>query len=117
MSVTTLTPVAIAKNVATADIKIAGGTAINASNTMEVAYPQEGSLLILINNTYAGSKTATISAGDFLAAGQGDLAVPIGQDEVVGLVLSSDRFKQSTGVISISFAASMTGFVKTLSLP
>lgn len=117
MSVTTLTAVAISKDVASADIKIAGGTAINASNSMAVEFPEEGKLLALVNNTYAGAKKVTFKAGDFISAGIGDLEASLAQNDVQAFVLSSDRFKDYEGNLNIEFEASMTGFVKVLSLP
>lgn len=117
MAVTTLTATALVKDVASVDLKIAGATAIDASKTMEVDYPIEGKLLLCINNTYAGAKVVTVTAGGFNAAGKGDLAISIAQDAVEYIVLSSDRFKTTGGKVSLSFAASTTGFVLALTLP
>lgn len=118
MAVTVVTPVSLVTGTASADAKIAGGTAINAANTMTVTYPKEGRLLLAINNTFAGAKVVTIAASDvFLSAGQGALAVSVGQDEVKYLIVESSRHKQSDGNISISFAAATTGFVQAFQLP
>ena len=51
MAVTTLTAVQLAFNTPSAESKIAGGTAIDAAKTMEVLFPKDGKLLLVINNT------------------------------------------------------------------
>ena len=73
-------------------------------------------VLIVVNNTFAGTKVVTIKAGanpPALSAGQGDLAVtcaastngiPIGP-------LESARFLQADGTLNIDCAASMTGTI------
>ena len=117
MAETVVTPVALVRDVASVDIAMAGGTAINPANTMHIPYKKQDKLLILVNNTFAGEKKVTVKAGDFLAKGQGDLVVPILQNEVVALVLSSDRFKNADGNVVLEFEESMTGFVRALTLP
>lgn len=73
-------------------------------------------LLIVVNNTFAGTKTVTVKAGanpPALSAGQGDLVItcaastngiPIGP-------LESARFAQADGTINLDIAASMTGTI------
>ena len=73
-------------------------------------------LLIVVNNTFAGTKAITVKAGanpPALAAGQGDLTVtcaastngiPIGP-------LESARYLQADGTLNIDAAASMTGTI------
>jgi len=117
MAVTTLTATDLARNTVSADLPITAGTAIDATKTMEVEYPREGKLVLILNNTFAGSKVFTISAGGYHSAGQGDYEITMAQDDVRFLILDSDRFKQQDGVIEISFAASTTGFVMALQLP
>lgn len=117
MAITTLTATALAKNTVSADLPVTSFTAIDADKTMQVAYPREGKLVLILNNTTAGSKVFTISAGDYHASGQGDYAITMAQDDVRFLVIDSDRFKDFSGLVSIEFADSTTGFVGALSLP
>lgn len=118
MAVTTLTATTLVKDTMSADLAITSGTAIDASKTMEVAYPQEGKLLLVLNNTFAGAKVFTVDAGDFnIASQKGALAMSLAQDDVRFLVVSSDRFKKQTGVLSLSFEASTTGYVMAFLIP
>lgn len=119
MAVTTVTPTQLSYNTESADLPVTAGTAINASNTMAIAYPRQGKLLLVLNNTFAGSKDVTVAAGEAMkvASGVGALTVTMAQDDVRFLVVDSDRFKDNDGNISLSFAASMTGFVQAFYLP
>ena len=117
MAVTTLTPIEITMNVASADLVITGGEAINPANTMRFAYEEECRYLVLDNNTYAGAKAVTFVAGDFFASGIGDLESSIPQDDVLGYILESARFKDNNGYVNMSFAADMTGVVLVIKLP
>ena len=117
MADTTITPTELAKNVASADLPIASGTAIVAANNHLIAFEEEDKLLIVLNNTYAGAKVFTVAAGDFVASGQGALTISLAQDDVKFLVLKSDRFKDSDGNVTITVAASTTGFIQAFKLP
>lgn len=117
MSAVTVTPAQLSYNVQSADLAIASGTAIDAAEEHKIAYPQEGKLLLILNNTFAGAKDFTIKAGDFLAAGQGDLVIPMAQNDVRFLVVSSDRFKDSDGNVVITVAANTTGFIMAFYMP
>lgn len=117
MAVTTVTATALAVNTPSADLPVTAGTAINASNTMQIAYPREGKLYLVLNNTYAGSKAITVTAGEYLSNGIGALTVTMAQDDVFHLIVDSSRFKDFDGFINLSFAASMTGYVQAFSLP
>jgi hypothetical protein len=117
MAVTTLTATALVKNTVSADLPVTAFTAIDATKTMEVLYPREGKLVLILNNTFAGAKNFTIESGDYHASGQGDLVIAMAQDDVRFLVVDSDRFKQSDGKLNITFEADTTGFVGALSLP
>ncbi len=78
-------------------------------------------VLIVVNNTFAGTKTVTVKAGanpPALSAGQGDLVVtcaastnciPIGP-------LESARFLQADGTVNVDIAAAMTGTVTVFRL-
>jgi hypothetical protein len=118
MAVTAITPAQLAYNTASADLPDAGGTAIDAADTMSFVYPKEGKLLIELNNTFAGSKDFTFTASDFgVARGQGNLVIAMAQDDVRFVVLESSRFKHADGKCHLGFAASTTGFVKAFYLP
>jgi hypothetical protein len=117
MAVTTITPTQLVKGTQSADLPIASGTAIVAGDDHAIAYPQEGKLLIILNNTFAGAKDFTVKAGNFLAAGQGDLTIAMAQDDVRFLVIGSDRYKDSGGNVIINVAAATTGFIMAFYLP
>jgi hypothetical protein len=118
-----ITPTALALNVASADLKIAGGTAIVHAATDTIVYPQEGKLLLILNNTFAGAKIVTIEAGNAIGAGVGAMDVSIAQDAVEFLVVDSSRFKTfgvaatGGGVLTLNYEAGMTGFVMAVTLP
>ena len=111
-----ITPTSIVKNVASADLPITAGTAIVAANTDTIAYPKEGRLLIVINNTTETEQDITFSAGDKLSAGQGDLVVEMATLDVRFVVLESSRFS-SSDQITIDYEAGTTGFVMAFYIP
>ena len=119
MAKTVVVPTAIVKDVVTASVLISGGTAINAANQMQFAYPKEGKLLLRLNNTFAGAKNFTLVAGasSFVASGQGDLVIAMAQNDDRQIIVSSDRFMNSAGQVELSFEASTTGFVLAFYLP
>ena len=117
MAITTLTATALTKE--TAQVITAGsGTAIDPANSMIVAYPREGKLLIIIQSAHA-STAATFAASDyFTAAGQGTLEIAVGNGVTKLVVfLSSDRFKQLDGTLEWTWAALSAGFVQVYTLP
>lgn len=117
MAITTLTATALAVNTVSADLPVTGFTAIDADKTMQVLYPREGKLVLILNNTTAGAKNFTISAGEYISEGIGDYVIAMAQDDVRFLVIDSSRFKDFDGLVSIEFEDSTTGFVGALSLP
>lgn len=119
MAVTLVTPVALVKDTMSADIPDASGTAINSADTMEIPYPQEGKLLIILNNTFAGAKNFIFSVTDepFVQHDLGALTLSLAQADIRFIVLSSDRFKRKDGNIELSFEAATTGFVKAFYIP
>lgn len=72
-------------------------------------------LLIVVNNTFAGTKVVTIKAGDSppaSASGQGDLAITCATStNGIPIRIDSSRFLQADGTIEIDLAASMTGTI------
>jgi len=117
MAVTALAATQLAIDTFSADLPLASGTAIDAAKTMEVAYPQNGKLVLRVNNSTAGAKNLTVSAGAFLAKGQGDLVQAFAQDDERFIVVSQDRFLTAAGKLSLSFETGMTGFVQAYLLP
>lgn len=120
--VTALTPNAVAAFVAGTT-----GTAIDATNSHKISPPANceiEELLILITNTFAGSKTATVKAGanpPAFETGQGDLSVPLTDGSTTpqtGIaMLQSGRFAQANGDVNIDIAASMTGKIAVFQIP
>ncbi len=117
MATTTVTPLALAKNVFSITQPITDGTAIVAGNSHKIAFAQEDKLVVRVKNTFAGAKNITVKAGDFLANGQGDLVQAFAQDEERFLVLESVRFKDFDGNVDIQVEAATTGFIMALTLP
>lgn len=117
MAVVAITPTELTVGTASADLPITAGTAINAANTNTISFPKERKLLLVLNNTFAGSKAITISAGEGVAKGQGDLTLTLAQDDVKFLIVDQARHKDFDGNITLSYAASMTGYVQAFTLP
>ena len=116
MSIVAITPVQLVKDTVSADLPIAGGTAIVHANTNTFVYPKEGKLVIQLNNTTAGAKNFTFSAGSGISAGQGDLVVAMAQDDVRFIVLNSSRFADGN-LISLDYEADTTGFIQAFYVP
>jgi hypothetical protein len=121
---TLITPTTVVKDTTTpTSIPIASGTAFTDASSHTLAMPLEGKVILMINSTYAGANTVTIAAGDGIAAGKGALSIVTAQNGVYYVDLSSDRFKTyhtstgGSGVITITFGTSNTGFVHALLLP
>src|SRR5689334_3301138 len=89
-------------------------TAIDATNHHVIAAgAKPGKILLIAQNTFAGSKALTVKAGDnppAVAAGQGDATITIAtQNAYAVFVIDTSRFQQDDGTINIDVAASMTG--------
>ncbi len=112
-----ITPVQLSTEVVSADLPIAGGTAIVGGATDTIVYPREGKLLIQMNNTFAGAKTITVESGDMISSGQGDLVMDFVQDDVKFIVVNSSRHVSDGQIISLTYAAAMTGFVQAVYMP
>lgn len=117
MAVTTITPTALVSGTVSADLPVAGGTAIDAANSMIFAYPTEGDLIIQLNNTFAGAKNFIFAAGFGIDKDLGTLTIAMAQDDVRYIVLPSNRYKNSDGNLSLTFEASTTGFVQAFYTP
>ena len=115
MAQTTITAVSLPKNTGVVCTEGAGD-AINTANTMRVAYPVEGQLIILIDSNH-GDTVATFIAGDYSAAGKGTLAHAVGNGTQELIRVDSDRFKDSDGYVEWSWAANSAGFVRAFTIP
>jgi len=115
MSVTTITPTQMVAG--TAIVVTAGiGTAINTANTMSIAYPQQGKLLIYIDSDHTDT-SASMAAGDGVSAGLGAQAVAVGNTVASMFVVDSDRVVNSSGNVVITWAANSAGFLAAWYLP
>jgi hypothetical protein len=122
VSVTAMTP-----NAVSAFIAGTTGTAIDATNHHSITPPAGcpiEELLVVITNTTASTKAATVKAGDSPpadAAGVGDLSVSLTDGSTTpqsALVsLGSARFAQSDGTVEIDIAAAMTGRIACFRIP
>lgn len=78
-------------------------------------------LVLVVNNTFAGSKTITVKAGanpPAQRAGLGDLVVTLTQNQTAYIgPLEPARFLQTDGSINVDVAASMTGTILAVLLP
>lgn len=81
-------------------------------------------LLIVVKHTAASSKNITIVAGDASPAdaqGQGGLVVACAAGNVTAvekvIAVTSDRFIQSDGTISIDLESGFTGTIAAIQLP
>lgn len=97
-------------------------TAIDATNSHVIAASARiGKIVIIAQNTFAGSKALTVKAGanpPAVAAGQGDATMTIATQNAYGvIVLDPSRFRQADGTINIDVAASMTGSIWAIQLP
>jgi len=113
----TITATALVVNTPSSSFIASGGTAFTDASTLEVAYPREGKLLLIINSTYAGANTAVIEAGEFISNGIGDITVTTAQNGVYYVVVESSRVKDFDGMVNITFGTSNTGFCHAFSLP
>lgn len=123
MARTALTPVVLTANTSTAD---PAGTALDATNShVFTASSPLHEYVIRVVNTYAGTKTVTVKAGDNPpadAAGQGDLVLSLAAGDSTPTVkwfgpLTSSRFMQNDGTVNLDVAASMTGTITVFRIP
>jgi hypothetical protein len=124
MAVTEITPITVTKDTI---FNVVGttGVAINAANEMEIPYPKEGRLMIVILSAH-NDTNATFKAGFGVAAGLGTLATgTIANAAARGIIVSSDRLKVGKGlgtnairgVLEISWATNSAGYLAAYYLP
>ena len=116
MAVVALTPVQLDYNDGSA-ITQGAGTAIVAANTNTIVVPRNGKLLVFVDSDHANT-AATFAAGGFNSAGQGSVAFAVanGVSELF-VVGETSRLKNSSGLLSVSWAAGSAGFIRVFQLP
>lgn len=124
MAVTEITPTQMVYNTGV-EISQGAGTAINASNTMEFAYPKQGKLIIIVDSDHADT-SASFAASDFAAGrGLGAVTFAVGNTKEYMIVVNSTQCVRKVGegsnslrdVLKITWAANSAGFVRAFYLP
>lgn len=118
MAIQNITPTTLAVNTASANLAITGGTAIVAADTFKIPYKKQGSLVVMLNNTFTGAKQFTFAAGDtgLPQTKQGNLVVSLAQNDVKFIVLDSARFVNKDGTVNLTFESGTTGFVRAVEI-
>lgn len=127
MARTAITITNLTAETANAYVVASGGVAIDATNSHVINVPSDcdpRELVLLVTNTYAGSKTATVKAGvapPAIRKGAGDLVLTLGDGSSTPVnqfvPLTGSRFVQADGTINVDIAASMTGRIAVLRIP
>jgi len=95
-------------------------TAIDATNSHVITPDRAFRRLVLVaQNTFAGSKTLTIKAGAYPPAFRkflGDLVITLTQNQWVYQQIDGSRFAQTDGTINIDVAAATTGTIGVFGL-
>jgi hypothetical protein len=109
MAETTITPTAMTAG--TAIVVTAGiGTAIDTANTMIVAYPKQGKLILYCDSNHADT-AATFTAGVGVSAGLGSFEWAVGDTVAQMIMLDSDRLVDEDGNLEITWATNSAGFL------
>lgn len=120
--------------VANNSIAAPAGTSVDVANGMNVviptstipATPDLNNLVLVVNNTFAGSKVVTIRAGvgggvtpgPAFRSGMGDLAITVVASSTAYIgPLETARYAQLDGSLNIDFAAGTTGTITALIMP
>ncbi len=115
-----ITPVELARNTGV-DVKAATiGTVVTPANGayIDVNDVDTDRLMIHFKNTWGGVAHATIKAGVFTGAPEGDLDVAVAATTgEQGVVIESSRFKDADGYILIDFDGNFAGLVGAYLLP
>ena len=116
MAETTITPTQVSSMTGVV-ITPGTGTAINAANTIHIAYPKDGDLFVIIDSDHADT-SASFGAGFGVASGRGATAVAVA-DTVQKIVAigESSRYLDADGDVVITWAASSAGFLFAFYVP
>lgn len=97
------------------------GTNVDPTNGHTIAAAQFDRTVLRVTNTSGASKNVTVKAGTYppaMAAGQGDLVVPIAAGATAWLgPFESGRFCTSDGSLNVDLAAGHTGTITPFLLP
>ena len=117
MAITVITATLMVKDESD-EISAGVGTAINTSNTMTIAYPENGKLLIVIDSNHADTGAIIAVSDYFTGKGQGTKTILV-PDNVAHMFIVGDsaRYKTKAGLISISWVANSAGFLHAFLLP
>jgi hypothetical protein len=122
-----LTATALTKNTVSDDLTMTGGTAFTDASSHTFYLRQEGKQILLVDNTYAGTTTVTVAAGEYIGAKA--VSFDVAQSySLVAIDLSSFNVKafgtgtdatgtDVAGVATITFSTDGTGYVRVISLP
>ena len=86
------------------------GTAINTANTMVIAYPKQGKLVLYIDSNHA-STAAVFTAGVGVSSGKGAFTWTIADTVTEMMMLDSDRLVDADGNLEITWATDSAGFL------
>ena len=117
MADTVITPTQMTSNTGVV-VTPGAGTAINPANTMTIAYPKDGDLLITIDSDHADT-TATLAVSDYaVSKGIGTTTFAVG-DTVEHLIVigESSRYRLDDGNVELTWATNSAGFVTAWYLP
>ena len=114
MAITTITPTRLVSDTGVV-ITPGAGTAINTANSMIIAYPRDGELLITIDSNHADT-VATVAAGYGVDAQAVTYAVGDTIEHLISIG-SSSKLINSDGNISITWATNSAGFLTAWYLP
>ncbi len=115
MGITTITPTRLVSNTGVV-ITPGAGTAINTSNSMAIAYPKDGELLITIDSNHA-STVATIGADAFGVDAQTDTFAVGDTIEHLISIGSSSKYIDDDGNVTLTWATDSSGWVTAWYLP
>lgn len=114
MATVALTPVQLVSDTGVV-ITQGAGTAIVAANTNTIAYPKDGNLIILIDSDHADT-AATLAAGFGIDAQTETYAVGDTIQHMI-VVGASTKFKNVSGLLSMTWAANSAGFIRCYYVP
>jgi hypothetical protein len=112
---TTMTASAVARDVATV-VTSTGGTAINDAHQVRVAYPTSGKLALIVTSAHNDTELH-FEAGDYTAAGVGDLEIGVTNGVESIIIVSDDRLKNDDGYLYWHYNTNSAGYVKAITLP
>ncbi len=85
---------------------------------VQVRFPRDGKLLIIVTNTAGSSKTVTLKAGDGIARNQGNLTRELEGYTGTWVIRPepSSRFKDRDGFLQLQLESGTTGTIAALQI-